>query len=285
MAAPHRELAHPLSTLGRDPLKSLNLKVETCQAVLIFYAHHPEELLTDSLVDVLHVTPNFGRHQPEEASMTGRRQLLGPAQASEIAQASGDTKLVDEVIEAFRARVQGFTDIVAEKADPSVLAKALGAGSDAAVVLTALEDPKVLFETSRTRHDPLLEARRRGIAAKRMLMEAEGGSLPVGEVASQCGISTQAVNKRRESGTILGVRLGRRDYFYPAWQFEKDGTVLRGLSDVLACIPIDDPWMRLSFFLTEDARLEGRTPLQALREGDIESVKNAARSFGEHGAP
>jgi hypothetical protein len=197
----------------------------------------------------------------------------------------GGGRISDDVRQAFRTRAGALIDFVASTADPSSIARALSASSNVDVVLTALEDPKVLAESSRQKTDPLARARQRGIKAMRKLLDAEGGSLGAGEVADLCGITPQAVNKRREAGTLLALRLGRREYSYPGWQFDQKGRPLSGLTDVLRSVHTDDPWMALSFFLTPDTRLGGKTPLAALREGKLEAVKAAASQFGEHGAP
>ena len=77
-----------------------------------------------------------------------------------------------------------------------------------------------------------------------------------------------------------------RVYLYPVWQFDERGRggVLGGLEDVLGSFGGEDAWMRASFFLRENGRLEDKRPLDALRDGEIESVERAARAYGEHGA-
>jgi hypothetical protein len=42
--------------------------------------------------------------------------------------------------------------------------------------------------------------------------------------------------------------------------------------------------MQVIFMLTPSRRLDGTTPLQAVRKGRVEEVQRAARAFGEHGA-
>ena len=42
--------------------------------------------------------------------------------------------------------------------------------------------------------------------------------------------------------------------------------------------------MRAAFFLSGDPRLNGATPLEELRRGNIEAVRRAASAYGEHGA-
>lgn len=99
------------------------------------------------------------------------------------------------------------------------------------------------------------------------------------------GVTQQAVDKRRRAGKLLAVPVGR-GYRYPAWQFDERGRggVLPGLEEVLESFGVEEPWMRASFFLRRNGRLDDRRPLDVLREGEMEAVKRAARAYGEHGA-
>ena len=44
------------------------------------------------------------------------------------------------------------------------------------------------------------------------------------------------------------------------------------------------PWSVVAFFLSRNARLGSRRPLDMLRRGDVTAVVGAARAYGEHGA-
>ena len=68
---------------------------------------------------------------------------------------------------------------------------------------------------------------------------------------------------------------------YPSWQFTASG-ILPGLSEALEVIGVDDPWMRVQFFLSPDGDLK-TTPLEALRSGRLEEVASAAARYGRHG--
>ena len=58
---------------------------------------------------------------------------------------------------------------------------------------------------------------------------------------------------------------GQTRYVYPLWQV-RDGATLPGLEAVLR------------------ERLDGKTPLDVLRAGDIAAARAAARMYGTHGA-
>ena len=183
---------------------------------------------------------------------------------------------------AFAARALRALMRLLTQLDPASLDDAAGAPSDFAVLLGVLEQPDVVAVLRES--DPLAEARVRGLRAKERLLAAEGGTLSAGEVARQLGISRQAVDKRRRVGHLIAVTLGRRGYAFPAWQLEAGGGLLPGLDRVLAALRDHDPWMQLAFMLTPNARLEGETPLAALRREALPAVLDAARAFGEQGA-
>ncbi|MSP61913.1 MAG: hypothetical protein EXR72_16585 [Myxococcales bacterium] len=182
---------------------------------------------------------------------------------------------------AFNTRVLTAVAEVAEGCTDEALGEVLSAPTDFASLLVALQQPGVLERFRR--QDPLFPARIRGLQARQELLNAEGGVSTVAEVANRLGISRQAVDKRRRAGTLLALDTGRRGYLYPVWQFGDQGPLF-GLPGILGDLRDRDPWARMGFFLTGDHRLGGRTPLAALRAGEVAAVRRAARSYGEHGA-
>ncbi|HET9015576.1 MAG TPA: helix-turn-helix domain-containing protein [Thermomicrobiaceae bacterium] len=183
---------------------------------------------------------------------------------------------------AFAARALRALAHLLTSLDPTSLDDAAGASSDFAVLLGALERPEIVGVLRES--DPLVEARLRGLHAKERLLVAEGGTLSVAEVARRLGISRQAVDKRRRAGHLLAVTLGRRGFAYPAWQLDSERGLLPGLDRVLAALAGHDPWMQFAFMLTPNVRLEGETPLAALRAGRLDTVLDAAAAYGEQGA-
>jgi biotin operon repressor len=116
-----------------------------------------------------------------------------------------------------------------------------------------------------------------------LIFLALGGTISSEQVAKLLNLTRQGVDKRRASGKLIGISMGRRGYAYPLWQFQ-DGHVLSGLETVLKAMKEHAPWTQIMFMLTGDLRLEGETPLARFRQGDIDSVVQAARSYGEQGA-
>jgi hypothetical protein len=99
-------------------------------------------------------------------------------------------------------------------------------------------------------------------------------------------VSHQTVANWRRNGTIIALPRGQRDFVYPACQFTDTGLV-PGLADVLRASPLRDAWSRLGMLLTASARLGDRSPLEALREGNIEeavAVAHESGGVGDEGA-
>jgi hypothetical protein len=165
---------------------------------------------------------------------------------------------------------------------PTALANALSSRTSMGALVTALSSPEALF-LLKEEHDPFAAAHVRGLAARQRLLESEGGTLSAPQVGHLLGIERQAVDKRRQKNQLVGVSTGGRNYRYPAWQFAENG-VLAGLQDVLHELREHDPWTQIGFFLNGSMRLDGETPLAALRRGEVPAVLRAARAVGEQGA-
>src|SRR5215470_11184081 len=179
---------------------------------------------------------------------------------------------------AFLARaLNGLAEVVPVLA-ARTLEDAARAPSDFEALLEAVNGPEVA--TAWQASDPFAAAHQRAVEIKRRLLEAEGGALPVADVARCLGISKQAVDKRRRARKLLALETAR-GFLYPAWQFVEDG-VLPGLEQALAALE-GTPWEQASWFLSGDSHLADRRPLDALRRGDAQQVLRAARAYGEQG--
>jgi hypothetical protein len=98
------------------------------------------------------------------------------------------------------------------------------------------------------------------------------------------GISRQAIDKRVQEGSLLGVPGPSNHRSFPTLQFNADGTVVEGLKSVREALPTDNPWTVLNFLAQPDDRLNGRKPIDLLREGKVELVVEAARRMTQQGA-
>lgn len=114
------------------------------------------------------------------------------------------------------------------------------------------------------------------------LLEA-GGLLDLDDVMALLKTSREGIAKRVRAGTLLAVRGPDSSLHYPAAQFRADGTVVSGLKEVQEALPTTNAWVVLNFFVTPDDYLNGRTPIELLREGRLEVVVAAAHRYGEQG--
>lgn len=162
----------------------------------------------------------------------------------------------------------------------SAIANATEAPTDLAVLLRALSSTELLDDLKAV--EPLAPAFIRGIEASRKLIDDHGGALTAVQVAGILGISRQAVDKRHDAGKLLAVSTGRHGYRYPVSQFDKSGA-LPGREDVLKVLASHDEWMQVAFFVSKDQRLANRTPIDALKAGELKAVLDAAALYGEHG--
>lgn len=104
-----------------------------------------------------------------------------------------------------------------------------------------------------------------------------GPAYTAGQVARLLGITQQAVGQRR--GLLrLTQRNGR--VAYPVMQFDGDAP-LDGIDATVATLSpvVGSAWTIASWLAGPNPDLEGRTPVQALRDGDRERVLALARRF------
>lgn len=122
-----------------------------------------------------------------------------------------------------------------------------------------------------------LEMQRRAFDTRRELLK---GALTSTEVARLLGTQRQTPHDRLKSGTLLGIEENGR-WMFPYWQFDASGPngVVCGLPETLRALQISAiakaKWLTLS-----NAYLEGRTPLAALKDGDIARVVDTALAVG-----
>jgi hypothetical protein len=171
--------------------------------------------------------------------------------------------------------VDEFTTVIRKHQDqaPTTLARLVGLAFE------------FTLGASASREDKLARAHVRGLGARQQLAEAEGGSWSSEDVARLLQISKTAVLKRLAAGRLLAWREERLQAArFPRWQFDEHGHVLEGLEDVLELLNKDerlDAWGKILFFLQEKANLDGRRPLDLLREGQLKEVQLAAQAYAE----
>jgi len=122
-----------------------------------------------------------------------------------------------------------------------------------------------------------------GLAA---LLHAEGGCVSINEACKLFRkprpVTSQALSEQIRNGNVIGYQTGGGQYLVPVWQFRPEGGVLKGIPEVLAAmrekIPGAGNLTPFTFFLQGDPLTAGRTPLEALRAGDIEQVLEAVEA-------
>lgn len=205
-----------------------------------------------------------------------KRRVRHPGTAAPAARMRVEVEGASPLQRAFFQRVMAGLARFAKGGDDALEA-ALGASTDVgtlAYVASELAASPAVAEL-----DPTAALLAEGAKVKQELLDRAGGGLGVNDVAAILGISRQAVDKRRRAHRLIAVPHGQ-DYAYPAAQFDGDGLV-PGLDRALRAMPIQDPWMRLEWLITEDENLDGVTPRDALRAGRAGDV--IANAVG-HGA-
>lgn len=95
-------------------------------------------------------------------------------------------------------------------------------------------------------------------------------ALEVDGAAACLGLPVQAIHEMVNGGQLAAVRLGGR-LRLPAWQFSSDG-LLAGMPEVVKSWP--GSFLSLSMWAcTPSTQLGGRTPAEALKDGDVLEVK------------
>lgn len=209
---------------------------------------------------------------PTIGQQKGVPKSSGPVQGRDPAEVVRD---------AFRRRAEHAIEHIARSATVEALGEALSAPTDFGAVARALSDPAA-FASARPL-DPLADAWARGAVERERLSVEAGGLLSADEAGRALGgISRQAVDKRRRSLQLLGVRIAS-DWRYPAAQIGPDGQAIPGLAIVLEGLAALGPWAQLSFLLAKDDALGGISPLEALRLGG-HAVDDVRRIVQSHGA-
>lgn len=114
----------------------------------------------------------------------------------------------------------------------------------------------------------------------RLRHELLNDALTTPQVATLLGTSRQTPHDRVKSGTLLAVS-DRGALRFPPWQFDpaSDDGVLPGLAEVVHNLHLP-PLSKISWMVGENAFLEGATPLESLKSGQVDKVVELARAAG-----
>ncbi len=130
---------------------------------------------------------------------------------------------------------------------------------------------------------PLPRLDQRLAARQRALLERAGVGLTITQVAQRLNVSEQDVDELRAANRLLAVpNPDGETWAYPACQLESS-KIVPGLAEVLSDFPVKSAWTRLYVLIGEDPALGGRTPIEALRNGDLDMVREIVSGYGEQG--
>ena len=123
-----------------------------------------------------------------------------------------------------------------------------------------------------------------GVRITQKDLEDAGGAFDLEQVRTLLrGITRQAIDKRVQEGSLLAVPGPSNHRAFPTLQFNRDGSIVAGLKEVRAALPVESPWAVLNFLANPDDRLAGRRPIDVLRAGEVAQAIEAARLYGEPG--
>jgi acyl-CoA reductase-like NAD-dependent aldehyde dehydrogenase len=117
----------------------------------------------------------------------------------------------------------------------------------------------------------------RSFARRRELL---AGAKTATEVAALLGTSRQTPHDRLQSGTLIAV-YDNGAWRFPVWQFDPEGPdgVIAGLPAVIRALRVP-PLVKVSWLTRPSPYLDGATPLDALKRGEVERVVAQARGVG-----
>jgi len=125
----------------------------------------------------------------------------------------------------------------------------------------------------------------RGVDIAEEDLKAADGTYEIDEVRRLLrDVSRQAVDKRVADGSLLAVPGPSGARRFPAAQFARDGSVVRGLREVQEALGFESKWSVLNFLVNAHDLLGDERPIDVLRRGDVGRVVEAAKLTGVHGA-
>lgn len=231
---------------------------------------------------------------PRDAERPGRGGRGGShlVKTSELARPAGvgkslksPSKKRSPLRDAFLKRGKQLVERLAEMVPEDVLVDALGKASPLDTVATAMTAVVGKDRTLDARDRVLAAARARGVSRMQQILAQAGGAYSAEQLAAVLGKAggRQTISAGRESNLYFGLPTPT-GYAYPKLQVAEGGQMLSGLRTFLEAFTLPDPWMKLVVLLEPSPRLEGRTPLEALRQGDVDGAVAVASAYGSHGA-
>ena len=171
---------------------------------------------------------------------------------------------------ALKAHRTGGAEVTLRFVDGAVLISELRP-APAESATTALE---VVTARSPEAEGALERARERGRHRVAEILERPE-MLNAETLGARLGLSRVAVNDRRQKYEVLGLEGAKRGVRYPEWQIGEDGKPFDALPALFERLG-ESPWAVYRFLVQHHSELEGRTAIEALRQGDAPTVLDAA---------
>lgn len=112
-------------------------------------------------------------------------------------------------------------------------------------------------------YDPLAAARALAVHHKAELFIEAGPMLDDAQMLDRFGLTPERLAEMREKAEVLALDRGEV-WFYPAFQFNDDGSLIYRLPEYLDVFRLDSPWALLDMLLV-GVELHGMTILDAMR--------------------
>lgn len=107
-----------------------------------------------------------------------------------------------------------------------------------------------------------------------------GGVLSEQKVCNFLGIKSSKLAVLESEGKLITLEIDELN-FYPAFQFNQDGTIVDHFSEILSLLNESNPVDSIQFFLTSEVDINGKNPIEVMKSGgDINIVKRLAKQFG-----
>ena len=132
-----------------------------------------------------------------------------------------------------------------------------------------------------------MKARMRGFSRHREMLQSAGGTCSADEAARRMAMSKPAVLERAAKGRLLALRGTKQNaVLFPVFQFadSPDGLV-PGFQQVmleLGAQPALDSWAKCNFLLSPRDTLDGKAPIDLLRQGKVEAVVALAGTYANN---
>ncbi len=206
-----------------------------------------------------------------------RNRATGELATLRIGKYEFKLRLSDVVMKGIGKKRRGgvFSKLLAGYADVAEKAARAGHAVDYTVRVTPEGDAEPIAKPDAL-DAALSAAKKRGQAKVAEILKGDD-MLTASDFGLLIGASHETVNVKRRRGEVLGLQAATRAVRYPAWQVTDAGLLLPGLPHLFETLG-QQPWTVYRFLRSAHAELDGRTALDALKDGDEKAVLDVARN-------